>query len=111
MRAEEYPEYDYRRNDPRYQGKNYDSNVGAAKIIANKKQVKPGQVALDWILHKGNDIVPIPGTKHQKYLEENVASDIIKLDTAEMNLLDDALAMGKVSGNRYPDWVMETIDR
>ncbi|WP_411682790.1 aldo/keto reductase [Clostridium thailandense] len=114
MRAEEYPEYDYRRNDPRYQGKNYDSNVEAAKIvhlIANKRQVKPGQVALAWILHKGKDIVPIPGTKHQKYLEENVASESIKLDAAEMNLLDDALAMGKVSGNRYPDWVMETIDR
>src|ERR1035438_338359 len=70
-RAEEYPEGDYRRGDPRYQGENYDANVKAARKafdIAAAKHVKPGQVALAWLLQKGVDIVPIPGTKRQKYL-------------------------------------------
>lgn len=70
-----------------------------------------GQIALAWLLHKGNSIVPIPGTKRRAYLEENVGADAIRLNPAEMLKLDDALATGKVSGNRYPDWVMATIDR
>src|SRR5215211_1271607 len=74
-RAEEYPEGDFRRGDPRYQGRNFDANVRAASAVrdlAAKKGVAPGQVALAWLLHKGPDIVPIPGTKRRKYLEENV---------------------------------------
>jgi aryl-alcohol dehydrogenase-like predicted oxidoreductase len=113
-RAEAYPEGDYRRADPRYQGENYDANVKAARTvfdIAAAKQVEPGQIALAWLLHKGGDIVPIPGTKRRKYLEENVAAGTIELDPAQMKLLDDALAPGKVSGKRYADWIMATIDR
>lgn len=113
-RAEEYPEGDTRRSDPRYQGDNYEANVKAAQTvhdIAAAKHVKPGQIALAWLLHKGSHIVPIPGTKHQKYLEENVAAASIQLAAAEIKRLDDALAPGKISGNRYPDWVMATIDR
>ena len=113
-RAEEYPEGDTRHIDPRYQGENYDTNVQAAKAvfeIATAKNIPPGQVALAWILQKGDFIVPIPGTKHQKYLEENVAAAAVQLDPAEMKVLDDALAPEKVSGQRYPDWVMATIDR
>src|SRR5688572_178791 len=75
-RAEEYPDDDFRRNDPRYQGANFDANVRAAaavRDIAAKRGATAGQVALAWLLHKGNDIVPIPGTKRRKYLEENVA--------------------------------------
>ncbi|WP_454856028.1 aldo/keto reductase [Rhizobium binxianense] len=113
-RAEDYPQGDYRRNDPRYQGENYDANVAAAEAvrrIAAALGVKPGQVALAWILHKGDDFVPIPGTKRRRYLEENVAAAEISLDAAQMRTLDDALAPGKVSGQRYSDTVMETIDR
>jgi aryl-alcohol dehydrogenase-like predicted oxidoreductase len=113
-RAEEYPEGDYRRNDPRYQGENYDANVKAARTvfdIAEAKQVEPGQIALAWLLHKGGDIVPIPGTKRRKYLEQNVAAGTVELDPVQMKLLDDALAPGKVSGKRYADWIMATIDR
>lgn len=113
-RAEDYPEGDFRRNDPRYQGANYDANVGAAKIvheIAAARHAKPGQIALAWLLHKADDIVPIPGTKRRKYLEENVAAATIRLDSAQMKALDDALAPEKVSGKRYPDWIMATIDR
>jgi aryl-alcohol dehydrogenase-like predicted oxidoreductase len=113
-RAEEYPESDWRRTDPRYQGKNYDANVKAARIvhdIATTKHAKPGQIALAWLLHKGDDIVPIPGTKRRKYLEENVAAETVQLDPAQMKVLDDALAPGKISGQRYADWIMTTIDR
>ncbi|RVA44439.1 aldo/keto reductase, partial [Mesorhizobium sp. M7A.F.Ca.CA.004.11.1.1] len=109
-RAEDYPDGDYRRNDPRYQGENYGANVeAAAKVsdIAAARGVKPGQVALAWLLAKGDgfgiDIVPIPGTKRTKYLGENVAAAAIKLDAAEMAALDEALAPGKISGPRYTE--------
>jgi aryl-alcohol dehydrogenase-like predicted oxidoreductase len=113
-RAEEYPEGDTRRIDPRYQGSNYDANVKAARIVfdvAAARNVMPGQIALAWLLHKGDDIVPIPGTKRRTYLEENVAAGDIRLDAAEMKMLDDVMAPGKVSGKRYADWIMATIDR
>jgi aryl-alcohol dehydrogenase-like predicted oxidoreductase len=113
-RAEEYPEGDFRRTDPRYQGENYNGNMKAASIvhdIAVAKHAKPGQIALAWLLQKGDDIVPIPGTKHRKFLEENVAAETVQLSPAEMKVLDDALAPGKVSGQRYADWIMATIDR
>jgi aryl-alcohol dehydrogenase-like predicted oxidoreductase len=113
-RAEDYPEGDYRRMDPRYQGENFDANQRAAAVvrqIAAAKQAKPGQIALAWLLHKGDDIVPIPGTKRRRYLEENVAAEAISLDPADIEALDEALGPGKIAGPRYPDWVMETIDR
>ena len=113
-RAEDYPEGDFRRTDPRYQGENYDANEQAARMVhevAAAKDAKPGQIALAWLLQKGDDIVPIPGTKRRKYLEENVAAENVQLDSAQMKVLDDALAPGKVSGKRYADWIMATIDR
>jgi aryl-alcohol dehydrogenase-like predicted oxidoreductase len=113
-RAEAYPEDDYRRIDPRYQGENFDENMRAAQVVrdvAALKHATPGQIALAWLLHKGGDIVPIPGTKRRKYLEENVVADAVQLDPALMKVLDDALAAGKVLGQRYPDWIMATIDR
>ena len=113
-RAEEYPEGDFRRGDPRYQGENFDANVRAAEAVrevARSLGVKPGQVALAWLLHKGPDIVPIPGTKRVKYLEENVAAASVSLDAAQMSALDNALAPGKVSGPRYNPTVMSMVDR
>lgn len=113
-RAEDYPEGDFRRTDPRYQGENYDANEQAARTVhevAAAKDAKPGQIALAWLLQKGEDIVPIPGTKRRKYLEENVAAENVHLDSAQIKVLDDALAPGKVSGKRYADWIMATIDR
>ncbi len=113
-RAEEYPQGDFRRNDPRYQGENFDANVRAAEAvreIALSLGVKPGQVAIAWLLHQGTDIVPIPGTKRVKYLEENVAAASISLDAAQMGALDEALAPGKVSGPRYNPTVMSMVDR
>lgn len=117
-RAEDYPEGDFRRGDPRYQGENFDANVAAASTvrdIATAKGVKPGQIAIAWLLHKGGDfgidIVPIPGTKRRTYLEENIAAVAIELDATEMLGLDMALAPGKVAGPRYNERVMTTIDR
>jgi aryl-alcohol dehydrogenase-like predicted oxidoreductase len=113
-RAEEYPEGDFRRGDPRYQGENFDANVRAASAVrdlAAKKGAKPGQIALAWLLHKGPDIVPIPGTKRRKYLEENVAAAAIRLSPDDMARLDSALAPEKVSGPRYNEKQMAQVDR
>jgi len=114
QRAEELPANDFRRNDPRYQGANFDANVRAASVvgeIAKKKGVTAGQIALAWILHKGPDIVPIPGTKRSKYLEENVGAASVKLSREEMARLDDALAPEKISGPRYNAERMKQVDR
>jgi aryl-alcohol dehydrogenase-like predicted oxidoreductase len=113
-RAEDYPPDDFRRHDPRYQGENYDANVNAAqkvRTIADDLNVKPGQIALAWLLHKGDDIAPIPGTKRRQYLEENVAAARIALNAAQMQALDDALAPGRVSGPRYTARMMAMVDR
>ncbi|HEU4324113.1 MAG TPA: aldo/keto reductase [Roseiflexaceae bacterium] len=113
-RAEEYPEGDYRRGDPRYQGENFDANMRAAETVrevATSLGVKPGQVALAWLLHKGPDIVPIPGTKRVTYLEENVAAAAVALDAAQLRALDEALTPDKVAGPRYGPTLMPTIDR
>jgi len=113
-RAEDYPPDDFRRNDPRYQGANYDANVAAAaavRHIAAAHNAKPGQVALAWLLHKGPDIVPIPGTKRRTYLEENIAAADIVLSEAEMQALDAALAPDKIAGPRYTETMMKMVDR
>jgi aryl-alcohol dehydrogenase-like predicted oxidoreductase len=113
-RAEEYAEGDFRRGDPRYQGENFDANVRAASAVremAARKRVTPGQIALAWLLHKGQDIVPIPGTKRRKYLEENVAAADVSLAREEIAALDAALAPEKVSGPRYSEKQMAQVDR
>lgn len=114
-RAEEYSEGDFRRtNDPRYQGENFDANMRAAstvKEMAARKNAAPGQIALAWLLHKGDDIVPIPGTKRRKYLEENIAAAEISLSPEEMTVLESALAPDKISGERYTEKVYAMIDR
>jgi aryl-alcohol dehydrogenase-like predicted oxidoreductase len=113
-RAEEYPADDFRRGDPRYQGANFDANVRAASAVrdlAAKKHATPGQIALAWLLHKGSDIVPIPGTKRRKYLEENVAAADVELTSSDMSTLDEALAPEKISGPRYNEERMSTVDR
>jgi aryl-alcohol dehydrogenase-like predicted oxidoreductase len=113
-RAEEYPEGDYRRGDPRFQGENFDANMRAASVVrelAERKGATPGQVALAWLLHKGSDIVPIPGTKRRRYLEENVGAADLVLSPAEMQQLDAALPPETVAGPRYNDRMMAFIDR
>jgi aryl-alcohol dehydrogenase-like predicted oxidoreductase len=111
-RAEDYPPSDFRHLDPRMQGANFDLNMQAARIvgdIASGRDVTPGQIALAWALHKGDDIVPIPGTKRRNYLEQNVAAAGIALDAEEIGRLDRALA--QVAGPRYNEERMATVDR
>jgi len=114
-RAEEYSEGDFRRgSDPRYQGENFDANMRTAEVVrdvARALGVKPGQVALAWLLQKGPDIVPIPGTKRVSYLEENVAATSATLDATQMRTLDEALAPEKIAGSRYSPRVQSLIDR
>jgi len=113
-RAEEYPEGDYRRGDPRYQGDNFEANVRAASIVremAATKGATPGQIALAWLLHKGPDIVPIPGTKSRRHVEENIGATAVSLDAEEMAALDAALSADKVSGPRYNEERAAQVDR
>jgi len=113
-RAEEYPEGDFRRGDPRYQGENFDANMRAASAVrdlAARKGATAGQVALAWLLHKGDDIVPIPGTKRRRYLEENVAAADVRLTPDEMATLDAVLAPENVAGPRYGEKQMAQVDR
>jgi aryl-alcohol dehydrogenase-like predicted oxidoreductase len=113
-RAEEYPAEDWRRNDPRYQGENFDANVRAASAVrdlAVRMNATPGQVALAWLLHKGGDIVPIPGTRRRRHLEENIGAATIVLDAGDMHTLDTALAPEKVSGTRYAAASQAMVDR
>ena len=113
-RAEDYPDTDYRRTDPRYKGENFDRNVAAAAkvtAIANAKGVKPGQIALAWLLAKGDDIAPIPGTKRRSYLEENVAAAEIRLSADDVAALDAALPPGLIAGPRYTENQMAMVDR
>ena len=113
-RAEEYPEGDFRRGDPRFQGSNFDANMRAAGVvreIADAHGATPAQIALAWLLQKGNDVVPIPGTKRRTYLEENATAASIALEPKEVARLDDALAANAIAGPRYNDKSMKWVDR
>jgi aryl-alcohol dehydrogenase-like predicted oxidoreductase len=114
QRAEDYPENDYRRKDPRFQGTNYDANMRAAAVvrqIAEQKHATPAQISLAWLLQKGDDIVPIPGTKRRSYLEQNIAAATLRVSGSEMAHLDESLAPETVSGPRYGKHMMSMIDR
>lgn len=113
-RAEDYAENDFRRTLPRLQGENYDANqkiVSMLQKIAERKKATAAQIALAWLLRKGDDIVPIPGTKRRKYLEENVASTEIVLDSHEMQEMDQLFSPSIVKGKRYNDQHMSMLDR
>ncbi|MEJ7812659.1 MAG: aldo/keto reductase [Gemmatimonadaceae bacterium] len=114
QRAEDYPDDDFRRGDPRYQGANFDANMRAAESVrevAAETGATPAQVALAWLLHQGSDIVPIPGTKRRRYLEENVGAVALALSDAALTRLDAALAPEVVAGPRYNERQMGFVDR
>ncbi len=99
---------------PRFAGENFNRNqslVDRVRTIARRKGVTPGQLALAWILAKGEDLVPIPGTKRRKYLEENAAAAEIKLSAAEVNELEAAIPQEAIAGERYAEANMRAIDR
>jgi aryl-alcohol dehydrogenase-like predicted oxidoreductase len=103
---------DYRRHSPRFAGDNFRKNLDVLERIeelAREKGVTPSQLALAWVLHRGEDIVPIPGTKHVKYLEENVRALEIRLSDEELQRIDAVAPKGVVAGDRYPN--MSTVNR
>jgi aryl-alcohol dehydrogenase-like predicted oxidoreductase len=105
-------EKDFRRNGPRFQGDNFQKNLDlVAKVeeIAGEKGVTPSQLALAWVLAQGEDIVPIPGTKRVKYLEENVGAVDVELTEDDLRRIDEAFPKGVAAGDRYPD--MSTVNR
>ncbi|HEV7765102.1 MAG TPA: aldo/keto reductase [Thermoanaerobaculia bacterium] len=105
-------ESDYRRRSPRLQGENFRKNLDVvAKIeeIAREKGVTPSQLALAWVLHRGKDIVPIPGTKRVRFLEENVRAIDVQLSDEDLRRIDEVAPKGITAGDRYPD--MSTVNR
>jgi aryl-alcohol dehydrogenase-like predicted oxidoreductase len=111
-RLEEIPEGDHRRRMPRFQGKNFQKNLGLldrVQEIAAERGVTASQLALAWLLAQGDDIVPIPGTKRRRYLEENAAAVAIELEREALERLDEAAPRGAAAGARYPD--MSTVNR
>ena len=113
-RASDYSENDFRRIDPRFQDENFDANMRAAahvRTLAAARGATAGQIALAWLLHKGDGIVPIPGTKRRVFLEENVAAADLRLSTEDITLLDSALSADRVSGARYTTEHMQSVDR
>jgi aryl-alcohol dehydrogenase-like predicted oxidoreductase len=109
---EDIPEGDYRRYHPRFQGENFERNldlVEEVKAIATEKGCTPTQLAIAWVLAQGEDIVPIPGTKRLRYLEENLGAVEVRLTQADLDRIDKAAPKGSTAGDRYAD--MSTVNR
>ena len=109
-RPEDIQEGDWRKNHPRFQGENFQKNldlVTRVTALARKKRCTPGQLALAWLLAQGDDVVPIPGTKHRTYIEENVGALNVTLSGAELEELDE---VGSAAGARYPEGGMRTVN-
>lgn len=111
---EDIPEGDFRRGHPRFTGENFYRNlelVDRIEEIAAGKGVTPAQLAIAWVLHQGEDIVPIPGTKSRARLEENAAAADVELTPEEVRRIEEAMPEGAVAGARYDERRMRTIDR
>jgi aryl-alcohol dehydrogenase-like predicted oxidoreductase len=104
---------DYRRTSPRFMGENFQKNlqlVDRVTQIAKEKGCTPGQLALAWLLALGSDIVPIPGTKRRKYLEENAGADAVKLSAADLKRIDGVAPKGAAAGHRYNEVMMKLVN-
>src|SRR3981081_1464769 len=113
-RFEDFAPDDYRRNSPRVQGENFKKNldlVARVEAIAREKKCTPGQLALAWLLAQGDDIIPIPGTKRRKYLEENAAALNVSLTKEELRRIDEVAPRGAAAGLRYPEQMMKSVGR
>jgi len=112
-RFEDFPEDDYRRFSPRFQGENFQKNldlVRRVEEIAKEKSCKPSQLALAWVLAQDKNIVPIPGTKRRKYLEENVAALGVQLTAKDLRRIDEIFPTGAAAGLRYPEHMMNIVN-
>lgn len=113
-RLEDLPADDYRRNAPRFQGENFQKNLDLVKKveeIAKAKGCTPAQFALAWVLARGEDVVPIPGTKRAKYLDENLGALKVRLTADDLAQIDAVLPMGAAAGERYQPQAMQTVNR
>lgn len=111
---DDLPADDYRRNSPRFQGDNFRKNLELVKQVeafAREKGVTPSQIALAWVLSRGDDIVPIPGTKRLKYLQENLATEQLTLSPAELERLESIFPVGGTAGDRYHAQGMTAVNR
>ncbi len=111
-KAEDFGEGDFRQYQPRFQGENLARNlqlIERVRELAAEHDCTPGQLALAWVMHRGNDVVPIPGTKRRAYLEENIAASEITLDADDLQRIEEATPASAVAGDRYAD--MSFIER
>ncbi|MDQ1388716.1 MAG: hypothetical protein QOF56_2170 [Acidobacteriaceae bacterium] len=114
IRFEDFPADDYRRFSPRFQGENFQKNldlVRRVEEIAKEKGCKPSQLALAWVMAQDKNIVPIPGTKRRKYLEENIAAIDVKLTMKDLRRTDQIFPTGAAAGLRYPEHMMNSVNR
>lgn len=112
-RYEDFEESDYRRHNPRFQGENFDKNLELVKKIeeiAGEKNITTSQLALAWVLAQGKDIVPIPGTKRRKYLEQNAAAVKVKLSEDDLKRIEKVFPKDSAAGMRYPEEMMKTVN-
>lgn len=113
-RFEDLAEDDYRRHSPRFQGDNFKKNmelVSRVEEIAREKNCTPAQLALAWVMAQGDDIVPIPGTKRRKYLEENAGALEVELTADDLKRIDEVAPKGAAAGTRYPEAMMSSVNR
>src|SRR3954469_25086672 len=111
---DDFPDGDFRQNHPRFQGENFQKNldlVAEVEKIAKEKGCTTAQLALAWVLAQGKDIVPIPGTKHVRYLDQNIEALEVRLSDADLGRLDEILPPGAAAGERYHARGMETVNR
>ena len=111
---DDFPEDDFRRNHPRFQGENFEKNIALVREVekmAEEKGCTTAQLALAWVLAQGEDIVPIPGTKHVKYLDDNIGALKVQLSDEDLKRLDAILPPGAAAGERYHARGMETVNR
>jgi aryl-alcohol dehydrogenase-like predicted oxidoreductase len=113
-KPEDLPKDDYRHTTPRFQGENFQRNLDLVKRveeIAREKKCTPAQLGLAWVLAQGDDIVPIPGTKRRKYLQENIGALDVNLTNADLARIEEVAPTHAVAGERYPDWAMQMVNR
>jgi aryl-alcohol dehydrogenase-like predicted oxidoreductase len=113
-RFEDLSTDDYRRFSPRFQGENFQKNldlVARVEALAKEKKCTPGQLALAWLLAQGEDIIPIPGTKRRKYLQENAGALDVKLTAEDLRRIDEVAPHGVAAGQRYPEHMMALVNR
>src|SRR3989441_897318 len=110
---DDLPEDDWRRNNPRFQGANFTKNldlVARVEQVAREKGCTPSQLALAWLLAQGEDIVPIPGTKRRRYLEENIGAAAVQLGAKDLRRVEEVAPKGVAAGARYPEGGMRTVN-